>query len=206
VKLVASGKTDAVRLPSAVTVLALLVYAAAMTAYIYGFVHRPDADYAQEVGADEAVIFASVALLHVVLGFVISQAPFPASKSTALRVRRAWRAQPACFLRNRKCAWYQALFRPRRKLQPARAALGNRTRRPGAGHVSKSSLVRPRRVFHSISTASSPAARGFHMVAGRHEPARPAKDCTNRRGETLPSALNMQRTVCSHSWKGGPFR
>jgi hypothetical protein len=42
-----------------------------MTAYIYAFVHRPDADYAQEVGADEVAILASVALLHVALGFVL---------------------------------------------------------------------------------------------------------------------------------------
>jgi hypothetical protein len=61
------------KLPSALPAFTLLAYTAAMTAYIYGFVHRPDADYAQENGADEAVIFASVALLHVALGFIIGR-------------------------------------------------------------------------------------------------------------------------------------
>jgi hypothetical protein len=60
-----------VRLPSALAPLVLLVYVAAMTAYIYAFVHRPEPDYASEVGAAEAVILAGVALLHVALGFVI---------------------------------------------------------------------------------------------------------------------------------------
>jgi hypothetical protein len=51
--------------------LVLLVYVAAMTAYIYAFVHRPEPDYASEVGPAEAAMLASVALLHVALGFVI---------------------------------------------------------------------------------------------------------------------------------------
>jgi hypothetical protein len=61
-----------VRLPSAVAPLLLLVYVAVMTTYIYAFVHRPEPDYASEVGAGEAVVIASVVLLHVALGFVIS--------------------------------------------------------------------------------------------------------------------------------------
>jgi hypothetical protein len=69
----ATGKIEPVRLPSARSAVTLLVYAAAMTAYIYGFLHRPDADYAQEVGADELGIFAGVALLHVALGFVLGR-------------------------------------------------------------------------------------------------------------------------------------
>jgi hypothetical protein len=72
-RLVASGKTDGVKLPSALTAFTLLVYAAAMTAYIYGVEHRPDADYAREEGADELVIFAIVALLHIALGVVVGR-------------------------------------------------------------------------------------------------------------------------------------
>ncbi len=53
--------------------LALLVYVAAMTAFIYGFEHRADADRAEEIGADEVVIISSVALLHVALGAVVGQ-------------------------------------------------------------------------------------------------------------------------------------
>ena len=49
----------------------LLVFVAAMTAYIYAFVHVPEPDYASEVGAAEAATLAGVALLHVALGFVI---------------------------------------------------------------------------------------------------------------------------------------
>jgi hypothetical protein len=60
-----------VRLSTALAPLALLIYIAAMTAYIYAFVHRPDADYAQEVTLTSVAILASVALLHVALGFVI---------------------------------------------------------------------------------------------------------------------------------------
>jgi hypothetical protein len=60
-----------VRLPSALAPLVLLGYVAAMTAYIYAFVHVPEPDYASEVGAAEAVMLAGVALLHVALGFVI---------------------------------------------------------------------------------------------------------------------------------------
>jgi hypothetical protein len=52
--------------------LVVLVYVAAMTAYIYSFAHVPEPDYASEVGAAEAAVLASVALLHVALGFVIS--------------------------------------------------------------------------------------------------------------------------------------
>jgi hypothetical protein len=70
-RLAASGKTERVRLPSALGPLALLVYVAAMTAYIYAFVHRAEPDYASEVGAAEAAILAGVALLHVAFGFVI---------------------------------------------------------------------------------------------------------------------------------------
>jgi hypothetical protein len=62
-----------VKLPSALTAFTLLVYAAAMTAYIYGVEHRPDADYAREEGADELVIFAIVALLHIALGVVVGR-------------------------------------------------------------------------------------------------------------------------------------
>jgi hypothetical protein len=51
--------------------LVLLVYVVAMTAYIYAFVHQPEPDYAREVGAAEAATLASLALLHVALGFVI---------------------------------------------------------------------------------------------------------------------------------------
>ena len=51
--------------------LALLVYAASMTAYIYGFEDRPDADYAREYGADEYAVLSSVALLHVALGALV---------------------------------------------------------------------------------------------------------------------------------------
>ena len=69
-RLVASGKTDGVKLPSALTVFTLLVYAAAMTAYIYGYEHRPDADYAWEVSADDVFILAAAGLIHVALGFV----------------------------------------------------------------------------------------------------------------------------------------
>jgi hypothetical protein len=69
----ASGKAEGVRLRSALAPLALLVYVVAMTAYIYAFVHRPDADQAQEVGADEVVILSSIALLHIALGFVIGR-------------------------------------------------------------------------------------------------------------------------------------
>jgi hypothetical protein len=60
-----------VRLPSALAPLVVLVYVAAMTAYIYAFVHVPEPDYASEVGAAEAAVLASVALLHVAVGFVI---------------------------------------------------------------------------------------------------------------------------------------
>jgi hypothetical protein len=60
-----------VRLPSALAPLVLLVYAAAMTAYIYAFVHVPEPDYASEVGAAEAAILAVVVLLHVAVGFVL---------------------------------------------------------------------------------------------------------------------------------------
>jgi hypothetical protein len=60
-----------VRLPSTVAPLVLLVYVAAMTAYIYEFVHVPEPDRASEVGAAEAAVLASVALLHVAVGFVI---------------------------------------------------------------------------------------------------------------------------------------
>jgi hypothetical protein len=67
----ASGKPEGVRLPSALAPLAWLVYVVAMTAYIYAFVHRPEPDQAHEVGAAELAIIASVALLHVALGFVI---------------------------------------------------------------------------------------------------------------------------------------
>lgn len=59
------------KLPSALAPLAVVVYVAAMTAYIYAFVHRPDADFASEIGPDEVAVFASVALLHVALGFVV---------------------------------------------------------------------------------------------------------------------------------------
>ena len=58
------------RLPSALAPLVWLVYVAAMTAYIYAVVHRPEPDYVREVSAAEAVILASLALLHVALGFV----------------------------------------------------------------------------------------------------------------------------------------
>ena len=60
------------RLPSALAPLVLLVYVATMTAYIYAFVHRPEPDYASEVGAAEAAVLAGVVLVHVALGFVIS--------------------------------------------------------------------------------------------------------------------------------------
>jgi hypothetical protein len=60
-----------VRLPSAVAPLVLLVYVAAMTSYIYVYVHRPEPDYAREVGAAEGVLLAIIVLLHVALGFVI---------------------------------------------------------------------------------------------------------------------------------------
>jgi len=53
--------------------LALLLYAAAMAAYVYGFEHRPDADRAREVGVDEVAVLASVALLHLALGAVVAR-------------------------------------------------------------------------------------------------------------------------------------
>jgi hypothetical protein len=59
------GNNDAVRRRFAVPVFAVLIYAAAMTAYVYGFEDRPDADYARETGADEILVFAGVAAPHV---------------------------------------------------------------------------------------------------------------------------------------------
>lgn len=70
-EIAANGKIEDVRLPSAVAPLVLLLYVAAMTAYIYAFVHVPEPDYASEVGAAEAAVLANVALLHVAVGFVI---------------------------------------------------------------------------------------------------------------------------------------
>ena len=61
------------RLPSALAPLAWVFYVAAMTAYIYGFLHRPDANQVREQGADEALIYVGIALLHVVLGFVVGR-------------------------------------------------------------------------------------------------------------------------------------
>ncbi len=53
--------------------VALLAYAAAMTAYVYGFEHRPDADRTREIGVDEVAVFSSVALLHLALGAVVAR-------------------------------------------------------------------------------------------------------------------------------------
>ena len=69
----ASGKAEGVRLPSALAPLAWVVYLAAMTAYIYAFLDRPDANQVREQGADEALIYAGIALLHVVLGLVVGR-------------------------------------------------------------------------------------------------------------------------------------
>lgn len=46
-----------------------------MVAYIYGFEHRPDADRAREIGPDELLVLATVALLHVALGAVVGRWP-----------------------------------------------------------------------------------------------------------------------------------
>lgn len=67
----ASGNAEGVRLPSVLAPLVLLVYVAAMTTYIYAFVHQPEPDYVREVAAAEAAILVGLALLHVALGFVI---------------------------------------------------------------------------------------------------------------------------------------
>lgn len=55
--------------------LAVAVYVVAMTAYVYGFEHRADADQARQVGIDEALVIASTALLHVALGVVVGRWP-----------------------------------------------------------------------------------------------------------------------------------
>lgn len=57
----------------AVPTFALLIYAGAMVAYIYGFEHRPDADYAREIGPDELLVLAAVAVLHLALGAVVGR-------------------------------------------------------------------------------------------------------------------------------------
>jgi hypothetical protein len=62
-----------VRSLPAVPISALLIYAGAMVAYIYGFEHRPDADYAREIGPDEVLVLASVAMLHLALGAVVGR-------------------------------------------------------------------------------------------------------------------------------------
>jgi hypothetical protein len=69
--LLLAGKTEDVQRPLAIQAFALVVYTAAMTAYVFGFEHRPDADYAREIGVDELAIFVSASLLHVGLGAVL---------------------------------------------------------------------------------------------------------------------------------------
>ena len=52
---------------------ALLIYCGAMTAYVYAFEHREDADYARQTGADEVLVLASAALLHVAFGALVGR-------------------------------------------------------------------------------------------------------------------------------------
>ncbi len=59
----------------AVPIFALLIYAGAMIGYIYGFEHRPDADYAREIGPDEVLVLAAIAMLHLALGAVVGRWP-----------------------------------------------------------------------------------------------------------------------------------
>jgi hypothetical protein len=58
-----------VSVPTAV----LLAYVAVMTAYVYAFEHRSDADFAREYGADEWAVLSSVALLHFALGAAVGR-------------------------------------------------------------------------------------------------------------------------------------
>jgi hypothetical protein len=52
---------------------ALLVYAAAMPAYVYAFEHREDADYAREQGFDELLVVGTAAVLHVFMGPAVGE-------------------------------------------------------------------------------------------------------------------------------------
>jgi hypothetical protein len=56
-----------------VPTVALLIYVVAMTAYVYGFEHRSDADFAREYGAGAWAVLISVALSHVAFAAVVGR-------------------------------------------------------------------------------------------------------------------------------------
>ncbi len=51
----------------------LVIYAGALSAFVYAFEHREDADRARQTGPDELLVRGSVAALHLLLGFAIGQ-------------------------------------------------------------------------------------------------------------------------------------